>query len=203
MTTGDAPRSAAHAAPLLRSPLRRKNLAARVLVPVVAAGLVLTFARPSPASLALGALLVAAGEALRLWAAGHLVKTQRLTLSGPYRYLRHPLYAGTLLIGAGFLVAAGPAVAALALPIGLAFFFGYYLPYKERRESARLARHHGDAFRAWRAAVPALLPRLRSWRGAGAAAAGRRWQFARVVANDEIGTALLVTGLLAALLLRA
>jgi protein-S-isoprenylcysteine O-methyltransferase Ste14 len=202
VTIGDAPRAAAHAAPLLRSPFRRKNLGARVLVPVVAAGLALTFARPTPASLALGALLATIGEALRLWATGHLVKTRRLTLSGPYRHLRHPLYAGTLLIGAGFLVAAGPTVAALALPVGLAFFFAYYLPYKERRESARLARRHGDAFRAWRAAVPALLPRLRPWRGAHAAAAGPRWQFARVVANDELGTALLAAGLLLALLLR-
>lgn len=202
MTTSDLPRAVSHrTTPLLRSPLRRKNLALRVLVPTLAAALVLAFARPTPRSLAVGALLAAAGEALRLWATGHLVKSRRLTVSGPYRRLRHPLYAGSLLIGTGFLVAAGPAVASVCLPLGVLFFFAYYLPYKERREGARLARRHGDAFRAWRATVPALRPRLRPWCGA-VAPPDARWRFARVVANDELGTALLAAGLFAALLLR-
>jgi protein-S-isoprenylcysteine O-methyltransferase Ste14 len=202
LTTTELPRPSTHATtPLLRSPLRRKNLALRVLVPTSAAALVLAFARPTPRSLAVGALLAGAGEALRLWATGHLVKSRRLTVSGPYRRLRHPLYAGSLLIGTGFLVAAGPGVAGVGLPLGLLFFFAYYLPYKDHREGTRLARRHGDAFRAWHGAVPALRPRLRPWCGAGAAP-DARWRFARVVSNDELGTALLAAGLFAALLLR-
>jgi protein-S-isoprenylcysteine O-methyltransferase Ste14 len=187
---------------LLRSPFRRKNLAIRVLVPAAAAALVLVAAGPTPLSLGIGGACIAVGEALRLWAAGHLVKSRRLTLSGPYRHLRHPLYAGSLLIGAGFVIAAGPAVAAVGLPLGLFFFFAYYLPYKERRERARLARRHGDAFRAFCAAVPALRPRLRPWPGSGLGFAPARWQLARVIANDELGTALLAAGLVTALVLR-
>ena len=36
----------------------------------------------------------ALGEALRIWAAGHLEKSREVTSSGPYRYTRHPLYLG-------------------------------------------------------------------------------------------------------------
>ena len=40
-----------------------------------------------------------AGEALRIWAAGHLEKGREVTASGPYRWTRHPLYLGSTIIG--------------------------------------------------------------------------------------------------------
>ena len=103
------------------------------------------------------------------------MKTDRLIRSGPYAYLRHPLYLGTLLIGLGFFIAAGGPAAPVAVAVLVPLFFLYYLPYKERIESARLERRYGDAYRAYREAVPALLPRGRRWppveqrRGAAAA----------------------------------
>ncbi len=63
-------------------------------------------ARPTWVSLLSASPLWAAGLALRAWAAGHLRKNTALTVSGPYAYLRNPLYAGTLLTAAGFAVAA-------------------------------------------------------------------------------------------------
>jgi protein-S-isoprenylcysteine O-methyltransferase Ste14 len=170
--------------PLLRHPFRRKTTRPRTLA-LYAAGLAaLALARPTPSLFAAGLTLVAAGHALRLWATGHLLKTDELTMTGPYAHLRHPLYAGALLVGSGFLLMTGPQVARVVLPLGLAFFFGYYLRYKERVESERLGALYGDAFRAYRAAVPAMWPRLRAWR---AGASGERpvWRLDRVLENDE------------------
>ena len=42
-----------------------------------------------------------AGEALRMWAAGHLNKSREVTSSGPYRFVAHPLYVGSSMMGAG------------------------------------------------------------------------------------------------------
>jgi protein-S-isoprenylcysteine O-methyltransferase Ste14 len=171
----------------LRSPLRRKNIRPRVLAPVAAALVAWFFARPSPQTLALGFTLVAAGAALRIWGTGYLVKTDELTVAGPYSHLRHPLYAGSLLIGLGLLVAAGHPVLTIGAPLGLGFFFLYYLPYKERRESARLAERHGAAFERYRGAVRPLWPRLRPYPGTSKDA---RWSLDQVIDNDEFGTTL-------------
>jgi protein-S-isoprenylcysteine O-methyltransferase Ste14 len=183
----------------IRSPIRRKNIRPRVLAPVAAALLAWLFARPSPQTLALGSALVAAGAALRIWATGYLVKTDELTVAGPYAHLRHPLYAGSLLIGLGLLVAAGHPVLTVGAPLGLGFFFLYYLPYKERRESARLRERHGAPFESYRSAVRPLWPRLRPYPGASKDA---RWSLDQVVDNDEFGTTLTASLALLAVALR-
>jgi hypothetical protein len=55
-----------------------------------------------------------AGEGVRIWASGHLEKSSEVTRSGPYRFVRHPLYLGSAIIGVGFMIAArNPWVAAL------------------------------------------------------------------------------------------
>jgi len=187
------------ARPLLRSPLRRRNLRGRVLLAISIALLVLFLAEPTRTSLAAGALLVLAGEGLRLWATGHLLKTERLAVSGPYRFLRHPLYAGTLLIVSGLILASGSGLARWALPLGLVHFFFYYLPYKERTETRRLQERHGAAFADYRAAVPAILPRLTAWDAGGFS---EHWRFSRVVENDELGTAVAALLYLSALALK-
>jgi protein-S-isoprenylcysteine O-methyltransferase Ste14 len=170
--------------PLLRHPFRRKTIAPRTLAIYAVGVAALWFARPEPALFAAGLVLVTAGQALRLWATGFLLKTDELTLAGPYAHLRHPLYLGALLVGCGFALMSGPNVARLVLPLGMAFFFGYYLRYKERVESERLGALYGDEFRAYRAAVRPLWPRRRPWhpRPPGEPV---RWRLDRVLENDE------------------
>lgn len=63
-------------------------------------------ATPSLTSIAIGLIVALPGEALRIWAAGHLEKGREITRSGPYRFVRHPLYLGSAVLGAGFVVAA-------------------------------------------------------------------------------------------------
>lgn len=69
-------------------------------------------ARPSWASLAVGAGVGLVGECLRLWAAGHLEKGLEVTTSGPYAWTRHPLYVGSTLLGVGFAAASRHPIAA-------------------------------------------------------------------------------------------
>lgn len=185
----------------MRHPLRRKNLGPRLL-PLYALGLAwLWLAEPTPSRLAAGGLLAAAGLGLRAWGAGHLVKTDRFVVVGPYAHLRHPLYAGTLLVVFGLGAAAGGASLALVVAFFMPFFLLYYLPYKDRIEGARLERRYGEAYRAWSLAVPALVPRLSPWRPQGAACVGP-WSAARFRANDEGGVLLAVAAGWLLLLLR-
>ena len=84
----------------MRNPIRLKNLQLRFLPYYVAGVLVLLTLRPTGPLFALGVAFVLAGALLRGWGAGHLVKNDSLAITGPYAHLRHPLYAGSLLVGA-------------------------------------------------------------------------------------------------------
>ena len=138
--------------------------------------------RPSPASLAIGAITVALGETVRLWAAGHLVKSVRLVTSGPYARIQCPLYLGRLLILTGLGLAAhhDSYVNLAALGIGYAIFFFYYMPRKIRVEGARLTKIHGDAYERYSRSVPLLIPSLKRYPGDRST-----WSFRQMVRNQE------------------
>jgi protein-S-isoprenylcysteine O-methyltransferase Ste14 len=106
----------------------------------------LALARPSWVSWQLGVIVALAGEALRIWAAGHIDKGREVTSSGPYRFLRHPLYAGSTLVGIGFAIAAQSAiVAAIA-----AAYLALTLFAAMRTEEAALDARFGGAYAAYR-----------------------------------------------------
>jgi protein-S-isoprenylcysteine O-methyltransferase Ste14 len=199
---GSSSNAAAHAGPARRRSLWRQRLQGKHLGPLAIALVVAFFARPSGWSLALGLPLVGLGEALRIWGTGHLVKTSRLTATGPYAHLRHPLYAGTLLAVTGLLVCTGWPAAVIWLAIFWVFFFWSYFPYKEGVESDRLEREHGEPYRAYRAAVRPLWPRLSAWRPEGDDTPPARWSMDCFRENNEMGT-LLVYSLAVALLVLA
>ncbi|MCP5041237.1 MAG: hypothetical protein GY944_09420 [bacterium] len=169
--------------------------------------LALVLLQPHSASLALGGGLAALGSVLRGWGAGHLVKNDRLTVTGPYAHLRHPLYAGTLLVGTGFAVIAGGVVALALLVLFLPWFFLRYFPRKERIESERLAQMYGEHYVRYRAEVPALFPTLRAWHpptdGIPFDDLGRAWSSERYVDNNELGTLIALVAGLALFALRA
>ena len=72
----------------MRNPIRLKNLRYRFLPFFVLGAIALYVARPAAISLAIGGGVVVAGAALRSWGAGHLVKNEKLVVTGPYAYLR-------------------------------------------------------------------------------------------------------------------
>jgi protein-S-isoprenylcysteine O-methyltransferase Ste14 len=178
-----------------------RKLRPRRLFMLAFATLLVWSARPGGAALWLGFALVAGGEALRLWATGYLHKTESLTVAGPYGYLRHPLYLGTLAIASGFALMANSSTAWLLYAGFLLGYFVYYLPYKNRIEGARLEAHFGDEYRRYAVAVPRLLPRLHAYVPLGAPPP-QRWQRLRFADNHEVGVALGVLAGVAGIALR-
>ncbi len=134
-------------------------------------------ARPAPESLAVGVPVSIAGLMLRAWAAGHLAKNRNLATSGPYAYIRNPLYAGTLLVAAGLVVAAQRWELAL---IFAAVFGLIYLPVIQNEEQ-HLDSLFPREFAEYRRRVPLLVPRLSR---AGAAGA-RRFDRFLYMRNEE------------------
>jgi protein-S-isoprenylcysteine O-methyltransferase Ste14 len=114
--------------------------------------------------LAAGALLVAVGELVRLWAVRHIGAISRtradrlgpLVVSGPFRFVRNPLYLGNLMLWAGFSLAARLVwmVPLVALVIG----FEYHAIV--RWEEQLLLARRGDEYRAYVSRVPRWIPSL-------------------------------------------
>ncbi len=140
-----------------------------------------------------GAVVMFFGEWLRLWAAGHLRKNKQLTTTGPYAYVKNPLYIGTLLITLGYSAMAMNIYIMLA---GFIWFFIYYAPYKKKQENEKLIGSFGQAWVEYDKAVPDYLPRLTAYAGRGT----NRWSFEVVKENSEHETAVAVLAGFAVLL---
>ena len=191
----------------LRNPIRLKNLSARYL-PLYLVGLwILAFHPIDPRRLVWAVPTIGLGLAIRSWAAGHLVKSDALSRTGPYAHLRHPLYAGTLLIATGFALLLGGWLMWVVLVVVWSWFAFIYFPRKEWVEAARLQSLHGARYLRYRDAVPALWPRRTAWTDSwiGADESGRSegWSLERYSDNNELGTLLAVLGGLAVFWLRS
>jgi protein-S-isoprenylcysteine O-methyltransferase Ste14 len=125
---------------------------ARLRVPLgfVCAAVAFWLAHPTPTSFAAGMGIALLGEAVRVWASGHLEKEREVTRSGPYRLVRHPLYAGSAMMGLGFVVAGRNGLSAILV----AGYLSTTLVAAMRMEEATLeSRYAGDyaAYRVGRA----------------------------------------------------
>jgi protein-S-isoprenylcysteine O-methyltransferase Ste14 len=155
---------------------RYADLVARLRVPC---GFVLVIAfallsRPSAHSLAYGLPLGLLGLLIRAWAAGHLEKNMRLAETGPYAYVRNPLYIGTLLVAAGLVVASRRWILAA---IFAAVFLLVYLPVIELEQQH--LRELFPNYDAYARRVPALIPAIRR-RGP-----SDRFRWKRYLRNEE------------------
>ena len=121
------------------------------------AAIYLVLAVPTLRWMAIGAVIAAFGLITRAAASGYLRKDQELATGGPYSRTRNPLYLGSALLAAGFIVAghslwAGVAVAAY-------FVVFYYAAI--RTEEAHLRAHFGFEFDAYAARVSKFFPSFR------------------------------------------
>ena len=137
---------------------------ARVRVPLGFAFAVVGFwlAAPTRVTLAIGGAIAAVGEALRVWAAGHLNKSREVTASGPYRWFAHPLYVGSSVMGAGLAVASNSVSVALLI----ALYLGGAITAAIRSEEAFLRVRFGDAYDGYRRAGQVDRERRFAWRQA-------------------------------------
>ena len=118
----------------------------RVTLGFVVACVAIVLARPTWISWSAGFAVACAGEAIRVWAAGHLQKSREVTRSGPYRWTRHPLYVGSGIIALGVIIAARSALVAL---LGAAYI-GITIPMAIRSEEAFLQRTFGTTYDLYR-----------------------------------------------------
>jgi protein-S-isoprenylcysteine O-methyltransferase Ste14 len=117
---------------------------------------ILFLARPTPASIVIGAALGLIGLAIRAYAAGYLHKQAVLTTTGPYAYTRNPLYFGSSFLTLGAAVASKSWIAAALLLVYFAVIYSFVM----RREELELLQQHGPLFAAYAAAVPLFFPKL-------------------------------------------
>jgi protein-S-isoprenylcysteine O-methyltransferase Ste14 len=89
--------------------LARRRVALGAVVAIAA----VVLSVPSWASWRFGLAIALLGEAVRVWAAGHLEKSREVTRSGPYRWTRHPLYVGSSIMALGIVVASRSVVLAV------------------------------------------------------------------------------------------
>jgi protein-S-isoprenylcysteine O-methyltransferase Ste14 len=121
-----------------------------------------SFAVHSPILGALGAVTFACGILLAIWARVHLGRnwgmpmTQKaepeLITSGPYRFVRHPIYTGLL---AGLL---GTALATNLVGLIIVAILGGYFYYCASVEEKNLAVVFPTAYPAYRAGTKMLIP---------------------------------------------
>ncbi len=133
--------------------------------------LLVIIAQPNLWSLSVGGFIVLMGELIRVWATGHLKRNKEVTTSGPYAYLRDPLYLGRLFLLIGFCVMARGAGLFLFLPVGIIVFAYSYMPRKYKKEMARLERHFGEEYVKYSSYCRSLIPRFKPYAGAD----NRKW----------------------------
>ena len=114
----------------------------RVALGFAAAAAALLLAAPTWRTWSAGLVVALAGAAIRVWAAGHLEKSREVTRSGPYRWTRHPLYAGSCVIALGVAIASNSVVVALVATV----YMVATVTAAIRTEEAFLRKAFGDAY---------------------------------------------------------
>ncbi len=133
------------------------RVARRIRVPLgfIFAVVFVLLARPTRTSIIAGALVLLPGLILRGLASGHVQKDKQLTTSGPYAYTRNPLYLGSLILAAGFAIAAR---SWWIVTIMLLMFAAIYIPVIAGEE--RYLRRTFPGYDDYARHVPRMFPRL-------------------------------------------
>jgi protein-S-isoprenylcysteine O-methyltransferase Ste14 len=119
------------------------------------------FAAPTWRSIAYGAVVAALGLIVRAAAAGYLRKDRELAVTGPYSLTRNPLYLGSAVLAAGFVVAGHSWIAGLLVSAYFAIF--YYAVMRNEEEDLRM--RFGTDFDAYASRVPLFFPSIFASRG--------------------------------------
>ena len=113
-------------------------------------------------------MFIVTGEVLRIWAVGYAGASTRartlgaardLVTTGPYAYVRNPLYLGNFLLSLGVCLIANVYWLVAVLVIG---YLLQYLPIIAVEE-AYLLESCGPVYQAYRARVPRFVPQFHSY----------------------------------------
>lgn len=127
-------------------------------------------------SFGFGIPFIIAGELIRLWANGYAIKSEKLTTSGPYAFVRHPLYLGTTLLAVGFIVLLKIYYVGPALLVVMAFVY-----YETIKKEEGMLEGKFKEYADYRKKVPTMIPTLFPYRG------GEKWGFSfeRLIRSQE------------------
>jgi steroid 5-alpha reductase family enzyme len=128
----------------------------RVRVGYPVAVLYWLLAVPMPHWIAIGAAVAAVGLFVRAAASGELRKNQELATSGIYAHTRNPLYLGSAILAAGFIIAGHSLWAGLLVAVYFSVF--YYAVM--RNEEDGLRAKFGASFQQYSASVPLFFPSI-------------------------------------------
>ena len=142
----------------------------RSYTPIPIGVMIVYFARSESSLLLLGISLLLIGEFIRIWAvsyAGGETRTRKvgapaLCTSGPYAFVRNPLYVGNMLMYVGIVMIAGAVnVWLMAATTFLFFLIQYSLIVSLEEET--LNTLFGQEYLNYKANVPAIFPRFSPW----------------------------------------
>ena len=128
----------------------------------------LYFANPTWISVSISLLFIIIGEFLRIWSVGYAGGTTRATAlgaardlvtTGPYSYVRNPLYLGNLLLSLGVTIFTN---VHWLIPILIIGYFIQYLPIITVEETY-LLESCGTVYQTYQEQVPRFLPNFHSY----------------------------------------
>jgi len=116
--------------------------------------------RPTNLSILAALPFLVLGLALRGWAAGHLTKRKKLTVTGPYAHTQSPLYLGSLAL------LIGGCIGARTLWLPLIFLPLYAAIHAQviKAEREENLRSFGGPYQQYAANVSLFVPKLKGYR---------------------------------------
>jgi len=100
--------------------------------------------------------LIVLGLATRMYASGFVLKNKELSTTGPYAFMRHPLYTGNIMILIGLCLINGFFWSFITAFIFLWFYYPTAIEYEDRK----LKSLFPDTWEEWAFMTPALLPKM-------------------------------------------
>ena len=100
--------------------------------------------------------LILLGLATRMYASGFVLKNKELSTTGPYAFVRHPLYTGNIMILIGLCLINGFFWSFLTAFIFLWFYYPTAIEYEDRK----LKSLFPDTWEEWASMTPALMPKM-------------------------------------------
>ena len=100
--------------------------------------------------------LILLGLATRMYASGFVLKNKELSTTGPYAFMRHPLYTGNIMILIGLCLINGFFWSFLTAFIFLWFYYPTAIEYEDRK----LKSLFPDTWEEWASMTPALMPKM-------------------------------------------
>ena len=145
----------------------------RSYTPIPIGIMIVYFARPEIMYVCIGVGLLLIGETIRIWSVSYAggetrtrnVGAKKLCSSGPYAFVRNPLYVGNMFMYVGIVFIAGAANILLMVATTLVFFTVQYSLIIALEEE-KLEELFGRKYHIYKKNVPAVFPRAFRWGGA-------------------------------------